>query len=181
MIKKELVITEEFLGKLKKRINDSDDLTTSGIAEKIGKDEEYVKNLLRGEIKTAQIQDVASLIMAIYGVSQNEALQAIEKMISNETKSEGKVLTYEDLDKLATEDNVKNIVDGIGKGFMEFYKFNPKLAFLKLNDINANMHFDLGLMVSLMSLDYEKLANCPVEKRKELIDTVNGLIDKFSK
>lgn len=181
MIKKELIITEEFLNKLKQRINDSDNLTTEYIANKIALEEEYVKNFLRGEIKQASIQDIASLIMVVYEVSQKEALEAIEKMISNETKSEGKVLTYDDLDKLATEDAVKKIVDNIGKGFMEFYKFNPKLAFLKLNDINSNMHFDLGLIISLMSLEYEKLANCPVEKRKELIDTVNGLIDKFSK
>ncbi|MEG1448820.1 MAG: hypothetical protein RR048_02100 [Oscillospiraceae bacterium] len=180
MIKKDVIITDEFLVALKKRINESDDLTTEYIAEKIAKDENFVKQVLRGDIREVLIQDVVNLITTIYDVSDQEALQTVEKMITGKS-GEGKVLTYDELDKIATIEGVQKIIDNIDKGFMEFYKFNPKLAFIKLNDINANMHFDLGLVISLMSLNYEKLALCPVEKRKELIDTVNALIDKFSK
>lgn len=181
MIKKEIIITDEFLNALKKKINESDDLTTEYIAEKIGKEEDYIKGLLRGDIREVSIQDVVLLIIAIYDVSEKEALQAVEKMITGETGGEGRVLTYDELDKIATVEEFQKIITNINKGFMEFYKFNPKLAFIKLSDINSNMHFDLGLIISLMSLNYEKLALCPVEKRKELIDTVNQLIDNFSK
>lgn len=181
MIDKNVFLTDEFLDEIKGKINDSDDLTTEVIAKAVEVPEEQIKAILRGEQRNMELSKTLALYKLVSSTSEEEAIKVVEKMLSQTANSQVKVLTQEEVAKLSTKENVQKIADGISKELMKFFDFSHQLAFLKLNDIFANVRFDLGFMVTLMSMDFTKFGPYGVEKRKEFLAGVEKLLDDMTK
>ena len=181
MINKTVILTNQFLDLVKTKINDSDELSTESIAKAIDLSEEEIKAVLRGEQKNLEIAKTVALYKLVTGSNDEEAVANIEKMLSQTSNSQVKVLTKDEIIELSTQENVQKIADGIGSELMKFFDFSHELAFLKLNDIFANVHFDLGFMVTLMSMDYTKFGPYGLEKRKEFLAGVQKLLEDMTK
>lgn len=61
-----------------------------------------------------------------------------------------------------------------------YSEYNIKLANEQLDAFAKNMHSDLGFMMKLVSMDYCKLDKVSVSKKKELLASIETLIQDYT-
>ena len=162
-------------------------ITAAELSEAIGRTPSYISSLENGRIARIASNDLISIFTRIFGYSQQASLDYVvslvdqsNKLMTNSTVQPTKILTYEELDKIVNIESYTKIINNINRCFGEFYNFNQKLAFLKLNAIHTNLKFDTGLMFSMMSLPFTDLDACSLDDRKHLIEDVKHLIEKYT-
>lgn len=66
------------------------------------------------------------------------------------------------------------------KQFMLASDYNLTNTNQQLCHFNENLHWDLGFMLALISLDFSKLNNVNVRNKKELLKEIKKLVDKYN-
>lgn len=76
-------------------------------------------------------------------------------------------------------DNIE-IINDIIHGFQFASEYNIKSTNEQLKTFSDNMHWDLGFMLRLISLDYCSLEKTSVSNRKNLLTEIEAIIKKYS-
>ena len=75
-------------------------------------------------------------------------------------------------------ENISTINDIIG-GFSAISEFDIQRANKQLNSLRENMHWDLGFMMRIMSIEFRVLKQTSVSNRKKLIIEIEELLEKY--
>lgn len=75
-------------------------------------------------------------------------------------------------------DNIE-IVNEIISGFRFASDYNIKSTNMQLKKFGENMHWDLGFMLRIISLDFKKLEKTSVSNKRKLIKAFEALLDEY--
>lgn len=76
------------------------------------------------------------------------------------------------------KDNL-NIINDILSGFHFYSNYDVKAANQQLQALSDNMHWDLGFMMRILSIDYAKLNKMSVDIKRSLIADIEALIARY--
>lgn len=104
-----------------------------------------------------------------YSITEKEALAA--EMESKE----------ELLERLSSfdKDNI-GILNDILSGFQFASEYHIKRTNEQLKSFSENMHWDLGFMLKIISMNFRNLEKTSVSNKKDLIDEIDELIKKYA-
>ena len=90
--------------------------------------------------------------------------------------------TYEEMTETLNSFDKENlyIVNDIINGFQFAAEHNIKIANTQLKSFSENMHWDLGFMLKLCSLDFKELDKTSVSNKRKLLADIDILLKKYS-
>lgn len=158
-------------------------LTATDISKAIKNSDYWLQNIENGRTKTISREDLISILQYCLDCTIEEADGLIATTLKSGTSdnmsdvdSEKEINLYlEEADQLVDISKFRSefdkLLDNTRDGFNFFFDRvrDKERAITLLKMINANMHSDLGFIISLYSLPWILLTDYPVEKKKEFM------------
>lgn len=123
------------------------------------------------EDNTALMKQTAEILNAhkFFSISEKNLIVADKK---------NKEELYDTLSSFDT-DNIE-IINDILSGFRYASEHNIKLTNERLRNFNENMHWNLGFMLKVISLDFRVLEKTSLSDRKKVIEEIEEIIQRYT-